>query len=36
MYWIPLFGVLEERGLEVILVDHSPSQERAGSQDGRA
>ena len=22
VYWIPLFGVLEERGLEVMLVDH--------------
>ena len=35
VYWIPLFGVLEERGFQVMLVDPR-HQERAGSQDRRA
>ena len=36
VYWIPLFGVLEERGFKVMLVDPQPHQERARPQDGRA
>ena len=30
-YWIPLFGALEERGFQVILVDPPAYQERARS-----
>ena len=29
VYWIPLFGVLEERGFQVMLVDPQADQERA-------
>ena len=40
VYWVPLFGVLEERGLQVMLVGDAgrpqTHQERAGSQDRRA
>ena len=36
VYWIPLFGVLEERGFQVMLVDPRPHQERARPQDRRA
>ena len=40
VYWIPLFGVLEERGIQVMLVGDAGRpqrhQERAGSQDRRA
>ena len=36
VYWIPLFGVLEERGFEVMLVGPPAHQERVRSEDRRA
>ena len=36
VYWIPLFGVLEERGFEVMLVDPSRIKNVPRPQDGRA
>ena len=36
VYWIPLFGVLEERGFQVMLVDPRRIKKRARSQNRRA
>ena len=36
VYWIPLFGVLEERGFQVMLVDPRRIKNVAWSQDRRA
>ena len=36
VYWIPRFGVLEERGFQVMLVDPQAHQERVRSEDRRA